>query len=134
MRKLVNIFIAAAFLFSATVSRAQDGSYDVFIPISKYLSLGDTEKLSAWFADNLEVSILDKTSNSSKSQAKQIMKAFFEANNPRSFNISHTTGKGNMKYAVGRLNAGGERYLVTIFVNFDQQAYKIQQIKVDRIQ
>ena len=31
---------------------------DVFTPIGKYIQSGDYDKLSAWFADNLELNIL----------------------------------------------------------------------------
>jgi hypothetical protein len=37
-----------------------------------------------------------------------------------------------MKYALGTLTAGGERFIVTIFVNYDGESYKIQQLKIDR--
>ena len=75
------------------VSQAQSGEYDVFVPISKYISQGDGESLSAWFADNLDISIGQESNNCSKNQARQIVKSFFETNVPRSFTISHTAGK-----------------------------------------
>ena len=46
--------------------------------------------------------------------------------------ITHTAGRSNMKYAVGRLNAGGETFEVTIFVSYKQVTYKIQQLKILR--
>ena len=49
------------------------------------------------------------------------------------FDISHKAGRANMKYALGTLNAGGEMFLVTIFVNFKDNGYKIQQIKIERL-
>lgn len=94
--------------------------------------MGDAEKLSAWFDDNLEISIISNTSDSSKNQAKQILKSFFESYSPREFNISHTAGRANMKYALGRLNAGGENFEVTIFVSFKKELYRIQQLKIQR--
>lgn len=111
---------------------AQADEYDVFIPIAKYIRLGDAEKLSAWFDDNLEISILSNTSDSSKNQAKQIVKAFFETYSPRGFDITHTAGRSNMKYALGRLSAGGETFEVTIFVSFKGDSYKIQQLKIQK--
>ena len=78
MRIIRNILISAFLLLSAPSVLAADDSYDVFIPISKYIAAGDAESLSAWFADNLEISLLSSTSNSSKSQATQILKFFFE--------------------------------------------------------
>ena len=127
------VVAAAAALMSGLTALAQDNGYDVFNPISKYMAMGDAEKLSAWFSDNLEVTIFSNSNESSRNQAKQIMKSFFKSYTPRSFDINHRAGRANMKYALGTLNAGGEMFLVTIFVNFKDSAYRIQQIKVERL-
>lgn len=118
---------------SCLTTKGQDGSYDVFIPISKYIEMGDAEKLSAWFSDNLEVTIFSNSNDSSRNQAKQIIKSFFKSYTPRTFKITHKAGRPNMKYALGTLTAGGEMFLVTIFVGFKDAEYKIQQFKVERI-
>ena len=113
---------------------AASDSYDVFIPIAKYIRLGDAEKLSAWFADNLEVSIMSNSSDCSRDQARQIIKSFFNSYTPRSFNISHTAGRDNMKYAIGTLNTGGDIFEVTIFVCYKQSSYRIQQLKIEKVE
>lgn len=118
---------------STTAARAQAADYDVFVPIAKYLSQGNAEAISAWFADNLEMSVLSKGGNSSRGQARQILKTFFDTYTPRSFQITYTAGRGGMKYALGTLNAGGENFLVTIFVSSKGEAYTIQQLKIERI-
>ena len=126
----------AALLLSCILSlnaAAQDASYDVFNPISKYLASGDADKLSAWFSDNLEITIFSNSNDSSRNQARQVMKSFFRSYTPRSFEISHKAGRANMKYALGTLNAGGEMFLVTIFVNCKDTEYRIQQLKIERI-
>ena len=120
-------------LLSGMQSYAQDKGYDVFNPIAKYLAQGDAERLSAWFAENLEITIFATSNDASRSQARQIMKSFFKSYTPRSFTISHRAGRSNMKYALGTLTAGGEMFLVTIFVNFKDSAYRIQQIKIERL-
>ena len=112
-------------------ARAQGGEYDVFVPISKYFAQGDAESLSAWFADNLDVSIGAGSNSCSKSQARQIVKSFFDNNPPRTFTISHTAGRGQMKYAIGNLKTGSETFLVTLFVNIDGSGYKIQHLKIE---
>ena len=111
----------------------QDNGYDVFNPISKYLAKGDADKLSAWFSDNLEITIFSDSNDSSRNQARQIMRSFFNSYTPRSFEITHKAGRSNMKYALGTLNAGGEVFLVTIFVNYKENGYKIQHIKIEAI-
>ena len=127
-----NILLAITLLLPISGS-AQDKGYDVFTPIAKYIALGDADKLSAWFSDNLEVTIFATSNDSSASQARQIMKSFFKSYTPRSFEISHKAGRSNMKYALGTLNAGGEMFLVTIFANFQSDGYRIQQIKIERL-
>ena len=112
---------------------AQDNGYDVFNPIAKYLKLGDAEKLSAWFSDNLEITIFSDSNDSSRNQARQIMKSFFNSYTPRSFEITHKAGRSNMKYALGTLNAGGELFNVTIFVSYKDSDYRVQHIKIERI-
>lgn len=130
-RIAICLAVAAASVFCAT-SEAQIAG-DVFMPISKYLERGDAESLSAWFSDNLEVSIFARTNDASRNQARQIMKSFFKSHTPRSFRISHKAGRPNMKYALGILSAGGEMFQVTIFVGLEDEEYRIQQLKIERI-
>ncbi len=129
--KIVTILFSMTFGYSAF---AQNSSYDVFNPITKYLSNGDCESLYAWFADNLEITILNSTSNSSRNQAKQILKSFFNTYSPREFQIMHKAGRANLKYALGSLNAGGEIFMVTIFVTTKDDECRIQQLKIERLQ
>ena len=133
-RILMRSMAAAVLLLSNVGLKAQDSSYDVFQPITKYMALGDADKLSAWFSDNLEITIFASSNDASRTQARQIMKSFFKSYTPRSFEISHKAGRSNMKYALGTMNAGGEMFLVTIFVNFSDDNYKIQHLKVERIE
>ena len=112
---------------------AAEGGDDVFVPISKYIAAGNAEALSAWFADNLEIVVLAKESDASRAQARQIVKTFFDNFTPRSFNVTHTAGRANMKYALGTLKAGGETFNVTIFLSCKEDRYRIQQLKIERL-
>ena len=132
MKKFMSVLAVAAVSVFSMCASAQTAR-DVFVPISKYIELGDAESLSAWFSDNLEVSIFSKTNDASRNQAKQIMKSFFKSYTPRSFRVSHKAGRPNMKYALGVLSAGGEVFQVTIFVGLKDSEYKIQQLKIERI-
>lgn len=134
MKSFLKTSILAASLLLAPCMGclSQGGDYDVFAPIGKYLAQGNSEALSAWFADNLEMSVLRESGNCSRNQAKQIMKAFYDTHTPRSFEITYKAGRANMKYALGTLNAGGESFFVTIFVSSKGSTYSIQQIKIER--
>lgn len=126
------ILIPLLALSAGFCAHAQDTGYDVFIPITKYISQGNAEALSAWFSDNLDISVLSEESSYSRNQSEKILKTFFERNTPRSFEITHTVGNSNKKYALGNLDAGGETYLVTIFVSSKGDTYSIQQLKIER--
>ena len=128
MQLRFKVFIVSLLMLcSAAAAKAQNGNYDVFIPISKYISQGNVDALSAWFSDNLDITVLAKGGNSSKVQARQIISNFFDSHTPRSFEVTYTAGRANMKYALGNLNAGGETYLVTIFVYCNDEKNQIQQ-------
>ena len=129
------VFLTTVILFLVSGSKmmGQDSGYDVFNPIAKYLGQGDADKLSAWFSDNLEITIFSDSNDSSRNQARQILRSFFNSYTPRSFEITHKAGRSNMKYALGTLNAGGEVFLVTIFVNYKDNGYKIQHLKIEVI-
>ena len=131
------VALAQNYLFHNTsqpaAAPAAEGGDDVFVPISKYLAAGNAEALSAWFADNLEIAVLARESDASRAQARQIVKTFFDNYTPRSFNITHTAGRANMKYALGTLKAGGETFNVTIFLSCKENSYRIQQLKIERL-
>lgn len=128
---LAIFFTLAAMLLFSCPAKAQD---DVFAPIGKYIAQGDAERLSAWFAPSIEMGILRQDSPTSKAQARQLVKAFFSKYPPRSFNVTHKASKGNGKYAIGTLNAGGENFIVSIVTTLDEKtgSFLIQQISISR--
>ena len=121
------LLLAAAAGFDAYA--IDDG--DVFIPISKYMEAGDSDKLSVWFADNLQVDVLGNINNCTRNQAKLIMRNFFTNYTPKSFKIMHKSGRPPMNYAVANLDAGGSLFRVIIFVKSVEGRNEILQIKIE---
>lgn len=115
------------------LSQNPGGEFSVFSSITKYLTLGDAASLSSWFADNLDVTVISSTRNCSRKQAQEILRSFFEANTPRSFQVTHKASEANKKYLIGLLNAGGELFQVTIYATASAgDTYKIQQLNISR--
>jgi hypothetical protein len=131
MRIFVISLISVIFSLSGCHA-LQAQEQDVFVPIAKYIQNGDSEKLSAWFAQNLEIDILGAVNVCSKAQAKQIIKDFFANNSPKSFSINYRSGKPPMIYGIGILSAGGNKFRVTIFVKTQEDGNFIQQIRIER--
>jgi len=132
MKKLLLIAALLVLPWLASLAKVQDGSQDVFTPIGKYIQAGDYDKLSAWFADNLELDMMGAVNTCTRNQAKLIMKNFFSQYTPKKFNIIHKSGKAPMKYAVGTLIAGGERFRVILYVKTSDTSSHIEQLKVER--
>jgi len=122
----------AAFSQMSVLAQNSDGATDVFSPIAKYMSRGDADCLAVWFSDNLEIDMMGRPSNYSRSQAVQIMKTFFSDYPPRYFNIVHKSGSYPMNCAVGNMEGGGCKFLITILVKTSADGNAIQQIKVER--
>lgn len=117
---------------SKTTQQPQ-GEFSVFSSITKYLAAGDEASLSTWFADNLDVTVLSTSRSCSKKQAREILRGFFAANTPRSFEVTHKASEANKKYLIGQLNAGGELFQVTIYATSSgSDPYKIQQLSISR--
>lgn len=126
------VCIAAGFTSVSSFGLPQREGGDVFVPISKYIQKGDAEKLSAWFANNLEMEILGSPTDCSKVQATQIMKNFFAEYTPKHFTILHKSGNPPMKYAIGNLTAGGENFRVILLVRTQPSPAQILQIRIER--
>lgn len=127
------IFIIVPILLMAGLYPARSQGADVLDPIGKYISMGDAESLSAWFDDNLDISIFARGGVSSRLQAKQILKTFFRNFPPESFQIHHTAERANLKYVLANLKAGGESFHFILFLNCKSGTYRVQQIKIDRV-
>ncbi|MBP9986311.1 MAG: DUF4783 domain-containing protein [Bacteroidales bacterium] len=121
------MMVLSVFKFNACA--AEEG--DVFIPIAKYMEAGDSEKLSAWFGENLQVDVLGQINSCTRTQAKLIMKNFFAKYTPKSFKIVHKSGRPPMNYAVANLDAGGSKFRVIIYVKTVDGKNEIQQIRIE---
>lgn len=130
MKKYLLIsMVLIASVFKIDARPIDDG--DVFIPIAKYMEAGDSDRLSVWFADNLQVEVLGSINNCTRNQAKLIMRNFFTNHTPKSFKIMHKSGRPPMNYAVANLDAGGSQYRVIIFVKTVEGRNEILQIKIE---
>lgn len=126
------LLLALACLFCSNAVSAQGSGADIFAPICKYMEQGECEKLSAWFADNLELDILGAVNNCSRNQAKLIMRNFFANFTPKHIDIIHRSGSAPMKYAVGTLDAGGEKFRIILYVKADGGKSYVEQLKISR--
>ena len=111
---------------------AQERTTDILLPIERYFAKGDVDSLSRWFAEALDVTIFSRSNESSSNQARQILQTFFNIYTPHECKISHVVDKNNIEYALGYLKAGGQNFMVSLFISKQDSTCRIQQVKIER--
>jgi Domain of unknown function (DUF4783) len=102
--------------------------------ISRALSAGDADALGKYFADELEVSIMGKAQNCSKSKATELVRGFFSSNRPEGFNAVHQGNSrgGSDQYCIGNLNAAGGNFRVYLYFKTINGTAVIQEIRFEK--
>lgn len=122
-----SIIILVAVL-TASISTPPDMS-----GITDALRKGDAVKLATFFADNVELAIVDDEDLFSKNEAKELLTKFFSSNKPNSFSQVHKgTSKGaDAHYVIGDLVANGKTYKIYIYLKETADAYKIEELRIE---
>ena len=112
--------------------QAQERMTDILLPVERYFSNGDVDSLSRWFAEALDVTIFSRSNESSSNQARQILQTFFNIYTPHECKISHVVDKNNIEYALGYLKAGGQNFMISLFISKQDSTCVIQQVKIEK--
>lgn len=132
-KTIISLLLSCFFAFVPTFLNAQDAeSKVVFTSIGNDLKSGDATTFSQWFADDIEIDVLGTAGVCSRSQARQLMKNFYSRYTPKSFTIVHLSGSLPMRYCIGTLADGGERFRVTLFVKSQRDVHTLQQIRIEK--
>ena len=100
------IFVLLAFTFTAPLA-------DPIDKIAMLVRQGNVHELSGFFAENVEVSVLDEENVYSKAQAELILDKFFSQNRPQSVKILHKVNyNANYQFGVLQVNTGKSFYRV----------------------
>ena len=75
---------------------------------------GNAPMVSSYFAQNVDISLLDKENLYSKSQAEQVLKTFFNDHKPSNFVINHEGQSNQSKYFIGTLSTSSGTFRITI--------------------
>ena len=109
MIKMINIL---TLLIALSISSAAQSVPEGLISAMKN---GDAKKLSVYFHQSLELTIIENDYMSSKNQATKIMEDFFKDNKPVDFKISFEGTKEKSKYAIGILETKDQNFRINLF-------------------
>jgi hypothetical protein len=100
--------------------------------ISAALKAGNAFKLSAFFHEEVDVTILEKSDLMSKLEAEKLIYDFFHENKPSNFEIRHQgESKSGKTYTIGKLTTNNGTFRVSIYISKTNNSEYIQQIMID---
>jgi hypothetical protein len=109
MKRLITIFLYHILLLVAIMGQT------VPQELTTAIKEGNASRMSDYFHQSLEMTILEKDYDASKIQATRIMESFFKDHPPTDFTISFEGTKDQSKYAIGSLNTKDGVFRVNLF-------------------
>ncbi len=123
MKKLVPIAFGIVALFSSFTT--QKGIDDVI----SALKTGNAASMARHFDTYIDITLPEKSSNYSRSQAELIIKDFFAGNAVKSFEVKHKGDNDNGEYCIGTLQTRNGNYRTTVYMRVKDGRQVIQEIR-----
>ncbi|MCB2197626.1 MAG: DUF4783 domain-containing protein [Bacteroidetes bacterium] len=128
LKKALPLIIVFSFVFSSGATNYSD---EVPRDIAIAFKVGNAEELAKYFNNTIELIILDTEDVYSKIQAQQIIDNFFAEHYPKSFEFIHQGGKGESKFAIGKLVTFNGTFRVTLLIKDKNEQPLIHQLRIE---
>ena len=115
------------FTFSFTRSNI-DYSIDDVVTAMKS---GDASVLSRYFDNMVEISMPDKSSSYSRSQAELIMRDFFSSNGVKKFDVVHKGDSNGGQYCIGNLSTRNGDFRTVIYMKIRGEKQVLQELRFE---
>lgn len=121
-------FIGVCFLLVLSSFTVQDGIENVI----GALKSGNSAGLAKFFDSYVDITMPEKSSNYSKSQAEIVLKDFFSNNGVRDFEVKHKGENegNNSQYCIGTLLTKNGNYRVNVFMKSKNDKLVIQELRI----
>lgn len=119
-------------LFAPAIAISQGGTS--LESITSALNAGDADALSKYFAPSVEISIQDKEQVYAKAKATEVVRNFFNTNQPKSFSQMHkgVSRENSDQYCIGNLASASGNYRVYLYLKVSGSNLSIQEIRFDK--
>jgi hypothetical protein len=123
------LIISTLFAIAALAVKAQT---DITDQVAGLLKTGNIKELAKHLTDNVDLAVGDYDDIASKAQSEQILKKFFDKNQPKNFTIKHK-GKTSLgvEYRIGELETSGGNFRVTFNLKAVGDTYQINLFRVE---
>jgi hypothetical protein len=121
------------FAISLAMSSIAQNYESAFQQMKTAFNSGDFATLSNLFSDSVDLTVKNTNGIFSKTQAKGVLKNFFENDNPKSFQIKHQgASNGGTMYVIGLYVSQNASYRVYALYKEIQGSAKIVQLQIDK--
>jgi chemotaxis protein CheY-P-specific phosphatase CheC len=124
MNKLFTFAIVSILLSSFTLLLSID-------EVVNAMRSGNATQVARFFDNTVEISMPDKSSSFSKTQAEIVLKDFF-ANNPvKGFEVIHKGQNAGSQYCIGTLSTKNGSYRTTIYMKQKGEMQVLQELRFE---
>ena len=100
--------------------------------VGKQLETGNTEKLTSYFSDNIELEIPGSKGLFNKQQASIVLKDFFSKNPPNKYFQKHKGGGNNKAlFEIGSLLTEEKKYRTYLLYNLIDNTPQIIELRIE---
>ena len=131
MKRLFTYVFLPFFLGSFTLSTINFTSSSVNEVVNA-LKTGNASQVSKYFDNTIDITLLDKSSSYSRSQAELVLKDFFIINGVISFEALHTGDNTGSQYLIGNLKTKKGNYRTTVYMKQKADKQVVQELRFEK--
>ncbi len=127
-RKILVLLVLSVFIMPLSAQTFDNA----FTEMKAAVAAGNYSRLSDLFSDTVDLTVRDTDGIFSKTQAKGVLKGFFEKNTPKSFQIKHQgSSNDGTVYAIGLYLSDKESFRVYVLFKEIGGSAKIIQLQIE---
>ena len=127
MKRIFTYLLLVTILSSFVIPPTSKGIEDVVAALKS----GNAVQVARYFDNTVEITLPQKSSTYSKSQAEIILRDFFTTHNIKNFNVIHKGINAGSHYCIGTLITRSAQYRTTVFMKQKGDRQTLQEIRFE---
>ena len=124
MKRFLTVIASGILLSSFTLFSGLDD-------VVNAMKTGNTNQISKYFDNTIEITMPDKSNSYSKSQAELVLQDFFSANAVKGFEVVHKGENAGSQYCIGTLVTKSGSFRTTIFMKQKGDRLLLQELRFE---
>ncbi|MGN6248300.1 MAG: DUF4783 domain-containing protein [Ginsengibacter sp.] len=107
-------------------------TYISFTEVINAIKSGKASEVAKYFDNTVELTLPEKSSSFSKSQAQMVLGDFFNQNPVKNFQVIHQSEKAGSEYCIGNLITSNGAFRTTIYMKQVNSKQLIQELRFEK--